>query len=48
MPGQDLQRRFKEWAEKHYRQQWTELMKIRRTKTEYGLCEFRISRPLKA
>lgn len=47
-PGQELQKSFKEWAEKRYRKQWMELMKVRRRMTEYGLCEFKLSRTLKA
>ncbi|KAG5928365.1 hypothetical protein E4U42_000758 [Claviceps africana] len=48
LPGQELQANFREWAQKRYRAAWAELDNVGRRLNEYGLCQIKIKRVMKA
>jgi hypothetical protein len=48
LPGENFQSGFKEWAEKRYRQAWADLQRKKRRKTEFGLCQYKLDRVVKA
>ncbi|KAG6008710.1 hypothetical protein E4U21_004066 [Claviceps maximensis] len=48
LPGQELQANYREWAQKRYRAAWAELDKVGRRLDEYGLCQIKIKRVMKA
>ncbi|KAH8171359.1 pentatricopeptide repeat domain-containing protein [Sarocladium implicatum] len=48
LPNRELQVEFEEWAKSKYRVQWSELAKTGRRMNEFGLCQFKIQRRLKA